>query len=42
LHCIGQEQAKRTLAVAVHNHYKRIRQDGPSGDRGRRGVGPRV
>jgi ATP-dependent Clp protease ATP-binding subunit ClpX len=22
--CIGQEQAKRTLAVAVHNHYKRI------------------
>jgi ATP-dependent Clp protease ATP-binding subunit ClpX len=24
LHCIGQEQAKKTLAVAVHNHYKRI------------------
>jgi ATP-dependent Clp protease ATP-binding subunit ClpX len=23
-HCIGQEQAKRALAVAVHNHYKRI------------------
>jgi len=23
-HCIGQEHAKRTLAVAVHNHYKRI------------------
>ncbi|MFI6942984.1 ATP-dependent Clp protease ATP-binding subunit ClpX [Streptomyces sp. NPDC050418] len=22
---IGQEQAKRTLAVAVHNHYKRLR-----------------
>ena len=22
--CIGQEQAKRTLAVAVHNHFKRI------------------
>jgi ATP-dependent Clp protease ATP-binding subunit ClpX len=22
--CIGQDQAKRTLAVAVHNHYKRI------------------
>jgi len=22
--CIGQEQAKKTLAVAVHNHYKRI------------------
>jgi len=24
-HCIGQEFAKKTLAVAVHNHYKRIR-----------------
>jgi len=23
-YCIGQEQAKRTLAVAVHNHYKRV------------------
>ena len=22
--CIGQEEAKKTLAVAVHNHYKRI------------------
>jgi ATP-dependent Clp protease ATP-binding subunit ClpX len=22
--CIGQEDAKRTLAVAVHNHYKRV------------------
>ena len=28
LHCIGQEHAKKTLAVAVHNHYKRI-QHGP-------------
>ena len=27
LHCIGQEQAKKTLAVAVHNHYKRIQTD---------------
>lgn len=27
LHCIGQEHAKRTLAVAVHNHYKRLQQD---------------
>jgi len=26
LHCIGQEQAKKTLAVAVHNHYKRIQR----------------
>jgi ATP-dependent Clp protease ATP-binding subunit ClpX len=24
LHCIGQEHAKKTLAVAVHNHYKRV------------------
>jgi ATP-dependent Clp protease ATP-binding subunit ClpX len=23
-YCIGQEEAKKTLAVAVHNHYKRI------------------
>jgi len=23
-HCVGQDQAKKTLAVAVHNHYKRI------------------
>jgi ATP-dependent Clp protease ATP-binding subunit ClpX len=27
LHCIGQEQAKKTLAVAVHNHYKRIQPE---------------
>ena len=27
LHCIGQDHAKKTLAVAVHNHYKRISQD---------------
>jgi ATP-dependent Clp protease ATP-binding subunit ClpX len=26
-HCIGQEPAKKTLAVAVHNHYKRIQQN---------------
>jgi ATP-dependent Clp protease ATP-binding subunit ClpX len=26
-HCIGQDHAKRTLAVAVHNHYKRIVQE---------------
>ena len=24
---VGQEQAKRTLSVAVYNHYKRVRQD---------------
>jgi ATP-dependent Clp protease ATP-binding subunit ClpX len=27
--CVGQEHAKRTLAVAVHNHYKRIMQEPP-------------
>jgi ATP-dependent Clp protease ATP-binding subunit ClpX len=26
-YCIGQDQAKRTLAVAVHNHYKRIQSE---------------
>jgi len=26
-HVVGQDRAKRTLAVAVHNHYKRIRGD---------------
>jgi ATP-dependent Clp protease ATP-binding subunit ClpX len=30
LHCVGQEHAKRTLAVAVHNHYKRIQQEPPA------------
>src|SRR5229473_2775229 len=29
LYCIGQEQAKKTLAVAVHNHYKRIKTEAP-------------
>src|SRR6516165_7137641 len=24
LQCVGQDHAKKTLAVAVHNHYKRI------------------
>jgi ATP-dependent Clp protease ATP-binding subunit ClpX len=27
LYCIGQEHAKKTLAVAVHNHFKRIQAD---------------
>jgi ATP-dependent Clp protease ATP-binding subunit ClpX len=30
LHCVGQEHAKKTLAVAVHNHYKRIHQERPN------------
>jgi ATP-dependent Clp protease ATP-binding subunit ClpX len=32
LHCIGQDHAKKTLAVAVHNHYKRLMQE-PSVER---------
>jgi len=27
IHCIGQDTAKKTLAVAVHNHYKRVMHD---------------
>src|ERR1043165_5499397 len=27
LYCIGQDQAKKTLSVAVHNHYKRIQAE---------------
>src|SRR5215510_15558549 len=30
LQCVGQDHAKKTLAVAVHNHYKRILQE-PNG-----------
>jgi ATP-dependent Clp protease ATP-binding subunit ClpX len=26
-YCIGQEHAKKTLSVAVHNHYKRVLQE---------------
>ncbi|MEP6664012.1 MAG: ATP-dependent Clp protease ATP-binding subunit ClpX [Verrucomicrobiota bacterium] len=33
VHCIGQEQAKKTLAVAVHNHFKRILQEPNFGTR---------
>jgi len=29
-HVIGQELAKKFLAVAVHNHYKRLLQDSPT------------
>jgi ATP-dependent Clp protease ATP-binding subunit ClpX len=28
-YCIGQEHAKKTLSVAVHNHYKRILTEPP-------------
>ncbi|HXF10888.1 MAG TPA: ATP-dependent Clp protease ATP-binding subunit ClpX [Desulfuromonadaceae bacterium] len=30
LYCVGQDQAKKTLAVAVHNHYKRIQPEVPA------------
>jgi ATP-dependent Clp protease ATP-binding subunit ClpX len=30
--CVGQHHAKKTLAVAVHNHYKRILQEPPPPD----------
>jgi ATP-dependent Clp protease ATP-binding subunit ClpX len=29
LRCVGQDHAKKTLAVAVHNHYKRLLQEPP-------------
>ncbi|MGH7311027.1 MAG: ClpX C4-type zinc finger protein, partial [Candidatus Rokuibacteriota bacterium] len=29
---VGQERAKKILAVAVHNHYKRIESGGDAGD----------
>src|ERR1700681_4115548 len=31
LNCVGQDHAKKTLAVAVHNHYKRIVQERTTG-----------
>jgi ATP-dependent Clp protease ATP-binding subunit ClpX len=29
IQCVGQDHAKKTLAVAVHNHYKRVLLDPP-------------
>src|ERR1017187_9845269 len=29
-HCVGQDHSKKTLAVAVHNHFKRLSQDPPA------------
>jgi ATP-dependent Clp protease ATP-binding subunit ClpX len=31
-YCIGQDHAKKTLAVAVHNHFKRIQPEQPAED----------
>ena len=39
LQCIGQEHAKKTLAVAVHNHYKRILHE-PAGTHEDNGTEP--
>ena len=39
-HVIGQEKAKKVLAVAVHNHYKRILQDGATFDGAVHQLGP--
>jgi ATP-dependent Clp protease ATP-binding subunit ClpX len=33
-YCVGQEHAKKTLAVAVHNHYKRLLQEPPGHSEG--------
>ncbi len=42
LYCIGQEQAKKTLAVAVHNHYKRISScEGVASNRATRDISER-
>lgn len=35
-HCVGQEHSKKTLAVAVHNHYKRILQEPATSDKDNR------
>jgi ATP-dependent Clp protease ATP-binding subunit ClpX len=32
-YCVGQEHSKKTLAVAVHNHYKRILQEPPASEK---------
>jgi ATP-dependent Clp protease ATP-binding subunit ClpX len=39
-HVIGQLKAKKVLAVAVHNHYKRILQDGAGFDATVHQLGP--
>jgi ATP-dependent Clp protease ATP-binding subunit ClpX len=33
MYVVGQEQAKKTLAVAVYNHYKRVQSGGESSDK---------
>ncbi len=38
--CIGQDHAKKTLAVAVHNHYKRILHEPANGAEAEAGEAP--
>jgi ATP-dependent Clp protease ATP-binding subunit ClpX len=33
--CVGQDYTKKTLAVAVHNHYKRLQQEQETTSRGK-------
>ncbi len=40
-YCIGQDHAKKTLAVAVHNHYKRIQPEPPQDGEDGAGRSPR-
>jgi ATP-dependent Clp protease ATP-binding subunit ClpX len=41
LYCVGQEHAKKTLAVAVHNHFKRIQPEpAPEDDSAAQGTAP--
>jgi ATP-dependent Clp protease ATP-binding subunit ClpX len=39
-YCIGQDHAKKTLAVAVHNHYKRIQPEPVVENEGEAKTGP--
>src|SRR5215475_2398127 len=39
-YCIGQDHAKKTLSVAVHNHYKRILQEASAKDAAAEGNEP--
>ena len=39
-HVIGQQTAKKVLSVAVHNHYKRILQDGAASESAVQQLGP--
>jgi ATP-dependent Clp protease ATP-binding subunit ClpX len=38
-HCVGQDHAKKTLAVAVHNHFKRLMQELPRASSDELGAG---